>query len=316
MTSMYPHPRYWMESLAARKKKGNNKSAGSNTSKKDNKKDNKKDKQENPAAASETKSVKNEATIQHSGNSHVNLNVNVDNSALAYAITSMLRASNTINDNQFQQILQNLNGLLGKQQALAPLVSDGQLIPSVEEPVVRNEVLGVTSAEEPISDDDTFQISNDVVIQDTEPVTQSTEADIPLETVQEFQNTGVRELQNEIFIHSDSSPKVTIVSEEDTCRRNTAGLLSDSSIITVDPLSPQAPVEFERENIPFETVPIFESERLSLEELESITDNIVVNGENEAMSPELRSRPQRKERKRTSSKSQSQNTHRTLRTFF
>ncbi|MBO9129884.1 hypothetical protein [Bacillus sp. 165] len=147
--------------------------------------------------------VRNEASIKGSGNSHVNLNVNVDNSALAYALTSLLRANNTINENQFDQILKGLKDLTGNQQI----------------PASTENVLGV-SAEQSLPMANTLPIRDDVPIQDAH--TGSSSSAFPRVTMivdEDDTEKRVNTRKNTAPIHASSSNLPTKLEGENFTRK-------------------------------------------------------------------------------------------------
>jgi hypothetical protein len=69
--------------------------------------------------------MRNHASITNSGNSNVNVNVQVDTSALAYAMACYWHTSGMITDEQFVQMITNINNLIGKGDTpLPPLLSN------------------------------------------------------------------------------------------------------------------------------------------------------------------------------------------------
>ncbi|MFD3447927.1 hypothetical protein ACFDTO_25370 [Microbacteriaceae bacterium 4G12] len=74
--------------------------------------------------------MSNFASINNSGNSDVDVNVQVDTSALAYAMLCYLHTSGMVNDEQFMQMVTNFNHLLGKQDAVMPTLLSNQDVQS------------------------------------------------------------------------------------------------------------------------------------------------------------------------------------------
>ncbi|MBM7703844.1 hypothetical protein [Metabacillus iocasae] len=58
--------------------------------------------------------MRNDSKVVNSGNSDVDVSVIVDTSALAYAISCYLHAKHMLNNDEFVQMMTNLNLLLGK----------------------------------------------------------------------------------------------------------------------------------------------------------------------------------------------------------
>ncbi|WP_379966748.1 hypothetical protein [Ectobacillus sp. sgz5001026] len=83
--------------------------------------------------------MRNYASITNSGNSNVNVDVQIDMSPVAYTMACYWHTSRTITDEQFMHMLQNLNRLLGKPDSqLPPLLSNAN--PSPEAIRTKNDV--------------------------------------------------------------------------------------------------------------------------------------------------------------------------------
>lgn len=69
--------------------------------------------------------MKNDSYVNNSGNSKVDVTINIDTTALAYFLGSYLHATKQIDDEQFLLILSNLSILTGKNNdALENLISN------------------------------------------------------------------------------------------------------------------------------------------------------------------------------------------------
>lgn len=64
------------------------------------------------------------SNIENSGNSQVNVHVNVDTSSLAYAMMCYWHTSGMITDKQFTHMLTNYNHILGKDASFPDLLSN------------------------------------------------------------------------------------------------------------------------------------------------------------------------------------------------
>lgn len=83
--------------------------------------------------------MRNYANITNSGNSNVNVDIQMDMSPVAYTMACYLHTSRTITDEQFMHMLQNLNRLLGKPDSQLPsLLSNAN--PSPEAIHTKNDI--------------------------------------------------------------------------------------------------------------------------------------------------------------------------------
>ncbi|WP_416827054.1 hypothetical protein [Ectobacillus polymachus] len=81
----------------------------------------------------------NYANISNSGNSNVNIDIQVDMSSIAYTMACYWHTSRVISDEQFKHMLHNLNSLLGKTESeLPPLLSNAY--PSPEATHTKNDI--------------------------------------------------------------------------------------------------------------------------------------------------------------------------------
>ncbi|MEH7463673.1 hypothetical protein V7166_16750 [Bacillus thuringiensis] len=75
---------------------------------------------------------RNSSNISNSGNSNVNITVNVDTSSIAYAMMCYWHTSGMITDEQFTHMITNFNSLLNKEDAILPqLLSNKEYSPYV-----------------------------------------------------------------------------------------------------------------------------------------------------------------------------------------
>lgn len=56
--------------------------------------------------------MNNSSGVNHSGNSDVDVAVNIDTTALAYAFATFLHATGNLNNSEFETMIQNLNNLI------------------------------------------------------------------------------------------------------------------------------------------------------------------------------------------------------------
>ncbi|MFC7394440.1 hypothetical protein [Scopulibacillus cellulosilyticus] len=77
----------------------------------------------------------NQAIVSRSGNSDVDVTVIVDTTAIAYAMACMMHANGTLNNNQFNHMLKNLDKLIkGKKNRLS---KDDSFKSNTEKPWIR-----------------------------------------------------------------------------------------------------------------------------------------------------------------------------------